>query len=300
MSGRDIPQRKARRRVSFGVPGKARPLVLVAPIILCLVIIHLVPVLAHDDPPHAITEITLQIEQDPTNPDLYLKRGELYRITSQWNLALADFDRVAQLDPNHATVDFHRGRLLFEAGRFQPAGAALDHFLSAHPTHTEGLIVRGRLLRKLGRPLDAAADYTRALSLASNPTPVLFIERAETLAEAGEAYVGAAVQSLDEGTQRLGPLILLESLAIDLEVKRQRYDAALARIDLVLNQVSRKEKWLTRRGEVLESAGRVEEARVAYENALKAIEALPSRLRQVPASQELETYLRARLERDRS
>ena len=236
MYGIDVPKRKARLLASSCVPGRAKPLVLVVPIILCLVIIRLAPVLAHDDPHNSITRITLLIQQDPTNAELYVKRGELHRISSHWDLALADFDRVAQLQPNHENVDFHRGRLLFEAGQFQPAGIALDHFLSAHPNHIEGLIVRGRLLRKLGQPLDAAADYAHALSLVPNPTPVLFIEQAEALAEAGEAYV----------------------------------DAALARIDQLLTEVSRKEKWLARRGEILEKAGRFEEAR-AFDGAIDEV-----------------------------
>ena len=112
--------------------------------------------------------------------------------------------------------------------------------------------------------------------------------------------MGGAVDGLDEGIQELGPLVLLESRAIDLEVKRQRYDAALVRIDQVLAGVSRKEKWLARLGEILETAGRAQEARAAYKDALKAIESLPSRHRQLAASQELETYLRALLERDHS
>ena len=300
MYGIDVPQQKARLQLSSCVRGRAKALVRVAPILLCLVMLCLAPVLAHDDPHHSIEEITLQIEQDPKNAELYLKRGELHRISSHWDLALADFDRVVELDPDHETVDFHRGRLLLEAGQFEPAKVAIDQFLSAYPNHIEGLLIRGRLLRKLGQPLEAAQDYARAISLAPNPTPVLFLERAETLTEAGAEYVDAAVQGLDEGIQKLGSLILLQSLAIELEVKRQHYDAALIRIDQVLTEVSRQEKWLTWRGEVLESAGRPKEARVAYEDALEAIEALPSRLRQVPASQELEAYLRALLERDSS
>ena len=112
----NTPEKKTRRLVSFCVPGRAKTLVLVVPIILCLVSIRLVPVLAHDEPHNSITKITLQIQQDPHNPELYLKRGELHRISSHWDLALADFDHVAQLDPDHDTVDFHRGRLLFDAG----------------------------------------------------------------------------------------------------------------------------------------------------------------------------------------
>jgi len=118
-----IPEKKARRLVSSCVPGSAQTLALAVPILFCLVSIRLAPVLAHDAPRDSLTEITLQIQEDPNNPDLYLKRGELHRISAHWDLALADFDRVAQLDPDHATVDFHRGRLLFDAGQVQPARA---------------------------------------------------------------------------------------------------------------------------------------------------------------------------------
>lgn len=300
MDGIKVREKKATLRVPSWVAGRAKVIILIVAVISWMVILCLAPVLAHDDPHDSIEEITLQIQQDPNNAELYLKRGELHRLSSHWDLALADFDRVFELDPDHETVDFHRGRLFLEAGQFQPAKAAIDQFLSAHPNHIEGLIVRARVLRKLGQPLEAAQDYARALSLAPNPTPVLFIERAETLTEAGEDYVDAAVQGLDEGIQKLGPLILLQSLAIDLDIERQHYDAALIRIDQVLTEVSRKEKWLTKRGDLLKSAGHPEEAWMAYADALKAIEALPSRFRQVPATQELEAYLRALLAQDSS
>ncbi len=267
-------------------------------LILGLALVCVAPGLAHDDPHQSIERITLQIEQDPYNAELYLRRGELHRQSSHFDAALADFDHVATLSPDDETIHFHRGRLLFEAEEFPEAWLALDRFLTSHPSHARGFMVRGRLLRKLGLPLEAAQDYARALSLTPNPTPVMFVEHAQALAEAGGPWVEMAIQSLDDWNQKLGPLILLESLAIDLEVEGQQYDAALVRIDQVLTEMARKEVWLVRRGEVLEMAGRKEEARVAYRDALKTIEALPSRLRQVPASRELETHVRALLDPD--
>ncbi len=264
-----------------------------------LALVCVPPGLAHDDPHDSIERITLQIEHDPYNAELYLERGELHRQSSHFDAALADFDRVATLSPHYETVHFHRGRLLFEAGELPEARLALDRLLNSHPSHARGFMVRGRLLRKLGLPLEAAQDFARTLSLTPNPTPVLFVEHAQALAEAGGPWVERAIQSLDDWNRKLGPLILLESLAIDLEVEGQRYDAALVRIDRVLTEMSRKEKWLVRRGEVLEMAGREEEARVAYRDAVKAIEALPSRLRKVPAVRELETHVRALLDPDR-
>ena len=297
MYGIKVPEKKARLLVSSWIPVRMKTLVFVVPIILYMQIIILPPVLAHDDPHDSIERIRLQIEQDPYNAELYLKRGELNRQISHFDAALADFDRVATLSPDNEKVHFHRGRLLFEAGEYPEARLALDRLLISYPSHTRGFMVRGRLLRKLGHPQEAAEDFARALSLTPNPTPVLLLEHAQALAEAGNVVL--AIQSLDDWNQKLGPLILLESLAIDLEVEGQRYDAALKRIDRVLTEMSRKEKWLVRRGEVLEMAGRKEEARVAYRDALKTIEALPSRLRKVPALLELEIHVRALLDPER-
>jgi tetratricopeptide (TPR) repeat protein len=255
-----------------------------------------IPLLAHDDPHQSIEKITLEIKQDPDNVELYLKRAELHRISSHWDMALADLEYAAELDPDLIYLNFYRGRLHFEAGRLPQAKLALDFFLSSHPNHVEGLITRGRILRKLNQPLKAAQDYAHALSMTSNPTPVLFTERAESLVESGEGYADMAVQGLDEGIQKLGPLVSLESPAIDLDVKLQRYDRALARIDRVMAKMNRKEKWLVRRGDVLAKAGRSEEARSTYEAALNALESLPVRFQQIPASRELAARIRAILE----
>ena len=260
-----------------------------------LLVIYPAPSLAHEEPHLRIEKLTRRIERDPANADLYLTRGELHRISSHWDLAMADFDRVAELRPDLESIHFHRGRLMFDAGWFHRAKETLDHFLEAHPDHARGLIIRGRVLRKLGRPLEAARDYTRALTLVSDPGPGVFLERAQALTEAGNEYLDAAVAGLDEAVRRLGPLVVLESLAIDLEAERHRYDAALDRIDRVLVRQARKERWLVRRAEILRKAGREEEARATYQAALAAVESLPPHLLEIPASQELEAHLRSLL-----
>jgi tetratricopeptide (TPR) repeat protein len=262
-----------------------------------MLLVCLEPMFAHDEPYHRINEITIKIESNPRNPDLYIERGELYRLTSQLDLALSDFDRLSLLDPDNETVNYHCGRLLFEAGQYQAARIALDQFVSVYPDQLQGLMVRARVLRKLKQPLLAVQDYSYALSLVSYPAPVLIVEQAEALVEVGEPFVDLAIQSLNEAIQKHGPLILLESCAIELELGHGHYDAALARIDRILQGMTRKEKWLLRRGEILEKAGRIEEARAAYEDALKALASLPHRLQQIPASQALVADLNALLER---
>lgn len=256
------------------------------------------PLFAHDEPHEQIERISREIERYPTDVELYMARGGLHRMTGHWEAALADFDRVIALDPLHPTIDFHRGRLLLEVGQYQEARDLLDRFLAEHPTHAQGLMVRARSLLRLGQPLLAARDYSQALAQMAKPAPVFYLERADALAAAGDEHLAAAIDSLDEGIARLGPLILLQSKAIDLEVRAQHYDAALARIDQILSGMPRKERWLARRGEVFELAGWEDEARASYAEALAAIDDLPSHLGQTPAVQELAADLKRRLEGD--
>ena len=256
------------------------------------------PLLAHDEPHKEIERLSREIEWSTMDAELYLARGGLHRMEGHWEAALADFDRAAQLDPLNSTIDFHRGRLYLEAGAPQAARENLDRFLAVHPTHVQGLMTRARSLRQLGQPLLAASDYTRALAQTADPGPVLFLERADALAAAGDEYLESALDGLDEGIEQLGPVVLLQSKAVDLEVRARRYDSALGRIDQILSTMPRKERWLARRGEVLERAGLIDEARASYAEALAAIERLPWRRRETPAIQELATELINRLDAD--
>jgi predicted negative regulator of RcsB-dependent stress response len=100
--------------------------------------------------------------------------------------------------------------------------------------------------------------------------------------------INAALSGLDEGIKKLGPLVTLQLMPIDLELRRHNYDGALNRLALIAAQSERKETWLVRRGEILKLAGKEEEARAAFNDALVAIESLPPERRQSKAVTALE------------
>jgi len=251
---------------------------------------------AHGDLHEQIAAVTRQLEKDPKNAELYLKRGELHRAHQDWDQAQADYDRAISLDPGLTVIDFTRGRMFLEANWPHSAKVCLDRFLLKHTNHVEGFIARARTLVKLEKPLDAAHDFTIAIRYAAAGRPELYIERSQALASAGEKHSAEALRGLDEGIERLGPLVTIQLQAIDLELKRRQFDAALARLEKIAAQSPRKETWLARRGEILLQAGRREEARAAYEQALKALDTLPPGRRNVPAMTELERRIRAALE----
>lgn len=252
-------------------------------------------VLAHGDLHDQIAALTKQIETDPRNAELYLKRGQLLRAHGEWDPAMADFDQVAALDPRLSIVDLVRGKTLLEANWPVSAKVALDRFLVKQPKHADALATRARVLVKLNQPLAAAADFTRAITHRPEPQPDLFIERAQALAAAGDDKIDEALRGLDGGIKKLGPLVTLQFPAIELELKRKHYEGALARLETIAAQSPRKETWLARRAEILKQAGRLDEARTAQKAALAAIESLPPSRRQVKATLDLETRLRTEL-----
>jgi tetratricopeptide (TPR) repeat protein len=251
---------------------------------------------AHGDLHEQITRVTAALAGDSNSIPLLLQRGELHRLHQAWGEALADFQQVKELDPRLVEVDFYRGRTLFEAGHPRAAVACLDQFLARETGHAEAWLTRARTHARLGNTDAAAKDYAAALRRLLDPQPDHFVEYARTLAASGATGPERALQALDDGMRRLGPLVALQEEAIALELSRQRFDPALARLEAITARANRKEIWLARRGELLEQARRPSEARAAYREALNAWERLPGPHRETPAMVELERTLRHRLD----
>jgi len=248
--------------------------------------------IAHGDLDEQIAAVSRRLEQTPS-AKLYLLRAELHHEHEDFSSALADYDRAEQMDPKLEAVSFGRARTLFRSGRLQSARETLDSYLKKKPDHAEGFLLRARVLVGLKEYGDALRDFDRNLALTPQPLPECFLERAEALVAAGNR--AGAVNSLDEGLGRLGNLVTLQSAAIAIELELNHHEAALARVDRVMSSLQRKESWLARRGEILEAAGRRDEAMIAYRDALAALEQLPAQHRNVKPMRDLETSLREHL-----
>ena len=253
-----------------------------------------VTVAAHPEIEARVEIVTKQIEREPGNAALFIKRGQLHHTHRDWEAALRDFDRAAELDPNAYVIHVRRGETLLEAGRAEDAKQALDKFLGFNGDHAEANVLRARALAQLGAVNEAIADLNRAIARSTRPQPDWFLERARLSATQVDG-IDEALRGLEEGMTRLGPLVTLETLAIDLELRRGRHDAAVARIDKLASLMPRKEQWLVRRAEVLADAGRVSEARDSLNAALTAINTLPASRRRTKAVLDLEAQARASL-----
>lgn len=250
---------------------------------------------AHGDLHEQITAVTAKIHEQPNNVELILRRAELHRLHGEFPPALRDCDRAEKLDAKLASSDFVRGKVFFDSGDLTKARVALDRFLKSQPKHVEALVTRARTLIKLREYELAAADFSVAIANAHAPEPDFFLERAQAWQSATQ--VTHALESLDDGVAKLGHVASLELPAIALDLQLRRFDDALARVDALAAQSARKDIWLARRAEILERAGRSNEARAEFEKAAAALEEVPAARRQNETSQKLRAEITAGLKR---
>jgi predicted Zn-dependent protease len=240
-------------------------------LVVALAIAAITPVTAHGDLHEQIAAATRAIGVRPHDAALYLTRGELYRAHHETAPALADYGRALRIDPTLDAARLARGRLLVEARRASNALPDLNRFLGARPDHAEARLVRARALAALGDTAAAREDYDEALRLAANPD--WYIERAHLVRRSAGA--ASALDGLDEGLARLGPIVTLTLEAIDCEMSLGHHDAALARVDRLVAASGAHPQWMLRRGDILIAAGRRTEARAAFAETLAGIDSLP-------------------------
>ena len=246
---------------------------------------------AHAPIEERIEALTKMIEKDQKNADLFLKRGGLYSTHREWTSSVADFERAAELNPDLVAVDMSLGRMFLASGRPVQAEEALKRFILRVPNHAEARVTLATALVQLDRRREAVVEYTHAIKLCPSPAPRLYLERAKALIDEGDGYVDEVLRGLDEGIQKLGPVITLQLYTIDLELKKNQFDAALVRLEQITAKASRKETWLARKGDILEKAGRADQALVAFASALEAIQKLPTHRQNTQAIMQLKAHV---------
>ena len=240
-----------------------------------------------------IAAISRQIATNDTNASLFLERADLHRLHLDWPAASVDLDRARALAPDLVTVGLARARLLRDSGRPTEAREAFDDYLRRAPIDGVALVERARMRAEANELKPALADYDRALSFVVDPLPEYYLERAELAVRLGDREV--AIRGLDEGQKRLGVIVTLQSRAVELELERKDYDAALRRLETIIARANRRELWLEKKGMILRQAGRHAEATAAFQASAQAIAKLPARLQTTPIMESLKARLQTAL-----
>lgn len=255
-------------------------------------------VLGHGDTHEQIKVLDERLKQDPDHVATLLERADLYRRHRNFDEALEDLNRVRLLSPASDTVYYLTGLTRLEQGEFSEAETALQIFIGRSPSSPRGHVALAKVFNQQERYLDAARAYELAIESQSTPTPDHYLARAHAYIEAGKPYLSQALEGLEDGIALMGPLITLQRLAIEVEIDQENYQNAIDRVNRILQDVDRKETWLVKKGKVLNSIGRKEEAKQQFLLAERSIELLPNRTRASPAMRDLLKTINENLNRE--
>lgn len=234
----------------------------------------------HDDLEKQIATVTEELRLSPKHEPALIRRADLYRRHEQWDEAFADLEAVLHSRDQASFVGV-QARLFRDMECWRTALVVLSTFL-ARAEDPDLRLLRAEVRAAHGKLKGALSDYDAALAKHPHPAPDHFLARARvTMSDEslGRTAIERAIGGLDQGLERLGPLASLHLAAIDLEVSREGFEAAIERIDLMAARSPRKESWWVRRAEVLRIAGRTEEALENLEQALLAIRSLKPKQR---------------------
>jgi tetratricopeptide (TPR) repeat protein len=262
--GRAFPGISFRPR--FAAPGRRW---LALAVVLCPAL-----ALAHGTFHDRLAALKARLALTPDDAGIHFNLAELYCEHEEPTPALAALERAEALAPGKLPVEYLRGMCLRLAGRPAEALAALDRFVAAHPENSPARLQRARVHAALDNIPASLEDYRAALRLSARPEPDLVQETADALAAHGSR--DEAVQVLDAGLARLGPVPSLTLRALDLETATGRFDAALTRVDALQKTAPRPEPWMAKRAALLAQAGRTGEARAAWTALRDHLAALPN------------------------
>ncbi|MFI7501349.1 tetratricopeptide repeat protein [Streptomyces sp. NPDC049687] len=113
----------------------------------------------------ALAEYDRAVELDPDLVRAHYGRGLTLQLTGDLPAALAAFDRADALAPDTDWIIGERAETLRLAGRFEEAAADYDRAIALDPAYAEALAGRGAVRHALGRYDEALADFDRAVSL---------------------------------------------------------------------------------------------------------------------------------------
>lgn len=221
-----------------------------------------------------------KIAASPDEANLYLQRGLIYSENRQADLALQDVSKAEQLgDPVDAA--FAHAILRYRTGELARAVHYLDRYIDAYPASIAALEYRFRVHRDAGNYAEALADYERLVDSHATLNPGFHLSAAQMLAASDDdAGVDNALQLLDARMAEQGSTVQLARYAIELELGRADYAAALARLSQLDEALRATPEWKVEVAHVLVAQGDTEQARVYLEAAAEQLGTLrPTRAR---------------------
>lgn len=230
---------------------------------------------AHPGLHHEIETVTRQLDRAPDRVESLIERGRLYRLDDNASASHTDLERARVLDSDNDVIALELGLTLSAMGRDAEGEVQLTRYIQRGGRASDAYAERARIRSHDNRAESAIDDYSVAIDRSGDLDQYLargiLQERLGRLDEAASGY--------RDGLDRSGGSVALRLALIRVQIARTRYDDALSLIEEVTAQSRVKTQWYLRRADVLEAAGRADDARAERQRALAEAERVLARRR---------------------
>lgn len=242
---------------------------------------------AHPDAKHSLETLDEHLAASPRDPQLHLAKARVLLGIDHVAEAIRCVDEAASLDSKAAGLGYFEARLFQATGHVEQARKRLESFLKDEPEHAEAIRLVASLCAKADDASAAAWWLQKLLQLPKDLLPddaarcaALYLHRHQP----GDDDL--ALKVLDDSMASLGCLKGLQYMAIDIEMRLGRHEAALSRLALLTARFRPQVEFELKRAQILEQAGRKAEAAQAYDNAVVIMDGIARERQASPLFQE--------------
>lgn len=224
-----------------------------------------------------------QIEQNPRDADLYIKRGRIQRDTQQFTRALDDYHTALKLAPNSPKPLYWQADIYFLQKEYKKSRDTLKKYLKTKSQSPLGHHLLAKTYVQLGLAKEAAKHFNLAVKHNKNAPPQWYLDKANTLLAIRPLPLKLIEQSITEGIQKHGELINFVSFMIRTHKSAKNYSTALSWVKRLPVQSIGTPYWKNQHADILVLAGKTEEALSLYRSVVTQIASYSYNKKRLPA-----------------
>ena len=238
------------------------------------------------EPLQQIAGVDREMEENPADPGLHLRRAELHRAHGDPEAAREDLRSALEMNPRDGAALLTLARLERETGRLSAALEAVEAFLQEHADDPIAWEEKGRIHAAAGEWTEAANSWQRCLSVSKDPEPGTVGACADALCRAGSPR--RALEALNDAIGRHPRVIPLRQRAAVVHIGLDEHKAADRHFDALLAfYPNLRVRLLVEEADIWRRHGHAVESRDSYEDALAALSSLSPARRSRPGFREL-------------
>lgn len=247
---------------------------------------------AHGELDERIAKATQEIKAHPDSAALLQKRGELYFQHEEYENSIADFSNCEKMGYSDPRLDLNFAKSLDRLKRGEEAMPYLDKILRKDKKHVKALQLKARILFSHQKHEEAAGYFEQVIDYSIKTLPLNYFEASRAWENCNTPEdIQKAVAIIQHGIDDLGELLTFYLRLVELSLSSKNYQAAIAYQTNIIEKSFRRERPLYQRAMIHLAAGDKVAARLDLENAEKAIEQLPTRVKNIRATKKLSTTI---------